>query len=764
MKKLVYFITMLSLIAGFYACSDTLEQTALVRDNGDQNSLSRNTIVKFALSNSKTSRSNRSATRAVGDKVVTTPALAREKAVEEERLFAIVFRKNTGEWYETFRCDEVDYDSAYEFDMLQIDEFEMYLVANPDDSMEVRLRDSIKVVADLGKLIQHTRPGEDYNATYFLMTTPTPIDVDTRPHPSDTTWITTPIKLERAVARFDIYNRVPLLKLTSAQMKNRYIESYVATQPSMGNLQKEDKTYNFTTSTPSYPTTQTKGNDMIGTIYSFEDITTGNVEFVLNGTYNGQTVKPHTLKFPDDLPIKRNYLYSIIISPRDTINGDTVSLGDDPFGQLKYQVLVNDWEEGSATQLDSADVLDAAMPHFAIVNAQVDVANVTSSTPPAIYTSTPRNGTVYTNNPASSKSTIVNYPNWDPKYVYVHATQARDVKVRVRQSAIGTRLVYKYGQLPAGYTIHNDTIYDVGGYSFQEYTIHVPQNDGKLQKLPFVLQNGINSTSMCEFTMEVRGANSRPRLPLEFFAEYNIADGDTAFVDNYACNTSKYYNWNDASGKFSRYVRMDGADYYLPARNDMEIVFPESSGRVLFTNTTINTGDVSDGTISRGWSSSQSTCSPYAWYKKISSTSKVVYAYRYRNVDSNKLLSAYRYEYMYNPQNYDQYMLKVTARWLGPNYATSYYSADWSRLINEIATEDFWNANNDDDIVRVFPFCGYHSNTTTYNSDATANLSNRGTGAYYWDTSGYSGYAKEDNVYSYWGNQYSFPVRLIRVQ
>lgn len=763
MKKLVYIFSVLSLLVGFYACSDTLDQSSSGLDR--EHNQARNTIVKFALSNTKTSRSNRSVTRAVGDRVITTPALDRERAVEEERLFAVVFRKNTGEWYETFRCDEVDYDSAYEFDMLQIDEFEMYLVANPDDSMEVRLHDSIKVVSDLGKLVQRTRPGENFNATYFLMTTPQPINVDTRPHPSDTTWITAPIKLERAVARFDIYNRVPLLQLTTAQIKNRYIESYVSTQTSMGSLAKEDKTYNFNvTGTPSYVTTGVWGNDMIATIYSFEDITKGNVEFVLNGTYNGQTIKPHTLKFPDDLEVKRNYLYSIIISPKDTISGDTVSLGDDIFGQLQFTIQVNDWESGETMALDSAGVLEASVPHFQIVNARVNEANVTSSTPPAIYTSTPRNGTVYTNNPASSKSTIVNYPNWDPKYVYVHATQARDVKVRIRQSAIGTRLVYKYGRLPDGYTITPDTIYDGGGYAYQEYTIHVPQNDGKLQKLPFVLQNGINSTSLCEFTMEVRGANSRPRLPLEFFAEYNIADGDTAFVDNYACNTSKYYNWSDASSKFPRYVRMDGADYYLPSRDEMEIVFPESSGRVLFTNTTINTGDVSDGTFSRGWSSSQGNVSPYAWYKKISNTSKVVYAYRYRNTDSNRLLSAYRYEYMYNPQNYDQYMLKVTARWLGPNYATSYYSSDWSRLINEIATEDFWNANNDDDIVRVFPFCGYHSNTTTYNSDATANLSDRGTGAYYWDTSGYSDYAKEDNVYSYWGNRYSFPVRLIRIQ
>jgi hypothetical protein len=72
------------------------------------------------------------------------------------------------------------------------------------------------------------------------------------------------------------------------------------------------------------------------------------------------------------------------------------------------------------------------------------------------------------------------------------------------------------------------------------------------------------------------------------------------------------------------------------------------------------------------------------------------YAIRYKNTD---MVSAWRYHLVMD-KTYKRYYMKVTSRSL---YGTAGVTLD------HITTPEYWVHNNDNDVVRYFPLCGYYS-------------------------------------------------------
>ena len=156
-KKIFASICFAVLLVG---CADN-DSAAL--QQGEEPSAARRAVsVEFSLSDGVSSL-----TRVASD-TVSTPALEREKAVRN--LYAVVFNASDSTFYETFIAHKKDSLGTYGYDMLQPGEYLMYLVANPADSLAARLERGVPKADSLSRMLIEQAPGNDNEATDFLMT------------------------------------------------------------------------------------------------------------------------------------------------------------------------------------------------------------------------------------------------------------------------------------------------------------------------------------------------------------------------------------------------------------------------------------------------------------------------------------------------------------------------------------------------------------------------------------------------------------------
>lgn len=228
--------------------------------------------------------------------------------------------------------------------------------------------------------------------------------------------------------------------------------------------------------------------------------------------------------------------------------------------------------------------------------------------------------------------------------------------------------------------------------------------------------------------------NKRPKLPIEYFAEYNVGKTPGTFSNSHNNDSSGYYSFADAKMAIP-------AGYILPSPEKMNIVFPSI----------VRTGQIpndSDANIFFKQKKSIRGVFEYLWGKMkddLVGTFKhtflcdyentgngITYARRYRG-HGDELQAAYRYQLIGDMEesNPDSH-LQVVVRYLGT------YS---EYTMEDICDEAFWNQPDTEYITRIFPATGFFDIWDK-------NVIDKGVGGYYW--SSYDSYTSDENRI-WWG-------------
>jgi len=172
--------------------------------------------------------------------------------------------------------------------------------------------------------------------------------------------------------------------------------------------------------------------------------------------------------------------------------------------------------------------------------------------------------------------------------------------------------------------------------------------------------------------------SKRPKLAIEYFAEYNLQDDE--FGNSHNNDQSSYYTHEEA-------LQVCPKGWHLPKQDEWAGLFSY--------NRRLSKGEAEPITINGN------TKKYFSEYKDNSENRNIQYGIRFkRDPDmefDNSLLSAFRYEYIGEAPMTSG--MKVTVRYLGETFT--------GKTIDDIANELYWSNNNKDDISRIFPYLGY---------------------------------------------------------
>lgn len=188
---------------------------------------------------------------------------------------------------------------------------------------------------------------------------------------------------------------------------------------------------------------------------------------------------------------------------------------------------------------------------------------------------------------------------------------------------------------------------------------------------------------------------TRPKLPIEYFAEYDLAPNPDEDPKKYAFVTT---HANDAPGMFQwgfgienmRIITINGKAYRVPTANEMHAIVSQFG---------IYYMEVEEG---EGYGDGPITVlgETLDYETDFKCTEQhTVYAIRFKG-HGDKWLSAYRYQYKENPESAGEKMLEVRVRYLGPESTTT---------IDDVAVPEYWETDGEDDVIRIFPATGWLS-------------------------------------------------------
>lgn len=630
-----------------------------------------------------------SSLRAVGDANTTrpTPALERERKIVD--LYAVVYKTSSGIHYKTVKCTDLTA-GQYEFDNEKSGDFYFFLVANPDADLAAKLMAGPTTPEDLGMLVAKQTPGEDNQATNFLMTSERQnVTVKSK----ESTNIGT-IKLVRVAARFDIYNTIDGLEIQKVTFGKRRIQSHLFAQ--VGKMAEIEATENEKV----YEGSLFQNNTLAATIYGYETDVRNETFFTIEATYKGIALKPETVRL-ENFVIKRNHLYNIIL--QDVGGAHDPADEGKPFGQFQYQVKVVDWNDSEKGINYAED--DVLKPFYVDYAAQL--SNAPYMTP---Y--------------------LVN----SPEEIYT-TTQGESVIT----FTIGGYTEPGTLELAEGQETHGATLEKVGtpttdsktGKISQDYKLTIP---AATELIPLVNQAG--KPTLPEY-QEIKlvaknysGATKKPltikhgrfKMPLEYVTEHYLAPHpDAANGENFTFATDE--TSVDGVGYFHvptflekhKQVTIDGKGYHLP-----DFVYELASIMPLRNQVTHGVTEYSVGesagpienagepTTFPCWAYSDNGESPSFFFTadyRTDKAHKVSYGLRHKRVSdgfNNMFVTAYRYEWVGDFKGDKTGKIssyyKITSRYLGPN---------WNGGVDGIAKEEFWSNNTKNDVTRTFYAAGY---------------------------------------------------------
>lgn len=628
-----------------------------------------------------------SSLRAVGDENVTrpTPALERERKIVD--LYAVVYRTSSGLHYKTIKCTDKG-SGQFEFDNEKSGEFYFFLVANPDTDLAAKLMAGPTTPEDLGMLVAKQTPGEDNQATSFLMTSERK-NVTVQSKKSTDLG---PIKLIRVAARFDIYNTIDGLEIQKVTFGKRYVQSHLFAQVGkMQGIQSEEKVYNGSLF---------ENNTLKATIYGYETDVRNEAVFTIEATYKGKPLNPETVRL-ENFVIKRNHLYNIIL--QDV--GGTHEPADEgkKFGQFQYQVKVIDWND-SEKGLNYAED-DVLKPFYVDFAAQL--SNAPYMTP---Y--------------------LVN----SPEEIYTTTQEKSEITFTIGGYTEPGTL-----KLAEGQDNHGATLEKVGtpttdlktGKISQNYKLTIP---AATELIPLVNQAGNPTLPKYQeiklVAKNYSGATQKPltikhgrfKMPLEYVTEHYLAphteaangENFTFATDETSVNGIGYFHVPTFLKKH-KHVTIDGKGYHLPDFvYELASIMPLKN-QVTHGVTEYSVGESAGSIENAGepttfpcWAYSDNGESPRFFFTadyRTDKANRISYGLRHKRVSdgfNNMFVTAYRYEWVGDFKGDKTGKIssyyKITSRYLGPN---------WNGGVDGIANETFWNSNKENDVTRTFYAAGY---------------------------------------------------------
>lgn len=626
--------------------------------------------VQFVLNNSLRAAGNENLTK-------PTPALDREKKVE--KLYAVVFRTSSGIHYKTIECTSPNNDGKYEFDNQKSGEFFFFLVANPDADLLATLQAGPSTPDDLGMLVAKQTPGEDNQATNFLMTSDR---VNVTVNASTSTAIQNPIKLVRVAARFDFYNKIEDLVINKVTFGKRYVQSHLFAQ--VGKMNSLTATENQ----KEYAGTLFQSGALVAQVYGYETDIRNEIFFTIEATYKGKPLEPQTVRL-ENFVIKRNHLYNIIL--HELGGGVEPGNPDDKFGKLKYEIVVNDWEEdGNAINMNEDMLLKPLYVDFA-----AELKNASYMTP---------------------------YLSNSPKLIYTTTKKETEVTLRVGTYIEQGSIAFADGFNSNGYTLTEQGTAQKDaqtGKITRTYKLTIPAKEA-YEPLNVRGESTINVPSFTDIklvaknfsgqtTKEFTVKHGRYKMPLEYLTEAPLnpsGDGFSAHPNKFD-EVGFFALKGEANDKYA-HCTINGKKYRMI--KDMYelhalIPFYYSSGRLVGTAEDVkDRNNVGEWIVMPSWSGAATNGQSYiarfrSDYKTVR-TQNATYAIRFKNGDKNLndiLTTAYRYTWVGDFKKADPNATEVTSYF---TITTRYLGANWNGTVDDIANEEFWQSNNSEDAVR----------------------------------------------------------------
>lgn len=629
-------------------------------------------------------------------------------------------------------------EASYKIEEIPEGKFFFYLVANASDALVTKMQGNVHFEEEFFRLMEKDLLGDVADISDFLMLSSRHTVQTFRDR---AVAINDPILLERAAVRYDIHNEVDGLVITEITFRNRNNATYLSTPIGPG---KNDDVYEAIRDERDinmlYKNLNLVGDrslaspesKLLGRIYSYEYLRSDEVWFEFGGAYHGVQFREKPL-IRLELQPKRNNVYTIILKEVHGNSEDPKS----PIDRVGWDLKINDWSQGERidfTVPGSAGSEDEKIPGVVPDPARDDlVKNYIDYSVELPYASFV--------NPYLKRKMRYNGTNefMDMAHfseVYTLTKDARDIYLKVRtkdkrdKGVVSSDPSLQITEISSKEFGVNTRIYET------TYKISLPPHrycnpstnaSGKYES-PQYKEFVLTMTNASDFQETLTIKHGTPRMALDYVAEKNLAPlpsfsyGSHTSYDFSASANYRFARRNDilTSGFIPPYIdvvnklksiTLEGKQYRL-ARSSAEwtAILPIDPNAWSYSK---NSEDISLPSMNK-IGEPERTMEIDVHYKNGTRTrdSFVSYALKARD-PFPELQIAYRYEWVgsfdswqFSSNNlndfewtsmYDSPYLKVTARRLGPNFKGK---------IEDIATEAFWNTNQELDVVREFPFLG----------------------------------------------------------
>lgn len=239
--------------------------------------------------------------------------------------------------------------------------------------------------------------------------------------------------------------------------------------------------------------------------------------------------------------------------------------------------------------------------------------------------------------------------------------------------------------------------------------------------------------SACE--CEEPDAIKKAKLPIEYMAEFNVNKRATNFAQSHSWKDYAYLSYYDAERTYIK-------GYHLPTAEEMNGVLPmpkriykgsddDVYPKLYFgklKKTEMSPFVIRDNEEIVNINGERKIFSALYAIMGESLNRKVVYALRLWNPKGD-YFSAYRYELISQNDdakldNSNDYLLKIQARFITPDDDIKF--SEWS--LRSICNDDFWDKNEQNDIIRYLPNCSYVDKSSSSMNEPE----NLGENARYW--------------------------------
>ncbi len=290
---------------------------------------------------------------------------------------------------------------------------------------------------------------------------------------------------------------------------------------------------------------------------------------------------------------------------------------------------------------------------------------------------------------AAARATYTAAPKWD----FTNASATTETFVRDVNINFGAKKIYYLWAMPR-------TSAPTEGFKTETYVAHYKS-----------FAEGTNTEPAAKTITFAKGNTyytgldiDRPKMALEYVAEYNMNSNGTFSTQKYTYEDTGLFTWQEAVDRFSN-VDINGIGYHLPTATELRAIFGGDPNLVVDDQFgTYRSPILLDRTGESLSVSDQVRIGGKTLYYNFdykTPTPRNCYGLRFKKstthltqtTPNNYMQCAYRYQsvgtFVPGTNNY----WVVTARYLGDDFTGS---------VDDIATDEYWNNNNQDDVVRIF--------------------------------------------------------------